>query len=49
MEINDYNITVIGDSISKGIFIDDELKIKKLETNAVNVIENESLYHLMNK
>ncbi len=48
MEINDYNITVIGDSISKGIFIDDELKIKKLETNAVNVIENKFNIKILN-
>lgn len=37
--IKDYKITVIGDSVSKGIIIKDG-KVQKLETNAIKIIEN---------
>lgn len=37
--IKNYKITVIGDSVSKGLILNNG-KIEKLETNAINIINN---------
>jgi len=39
MNIQDYKITIIGDSIPKGLTIDDNLQINRLQTTAVKEIE----------
>lgn len=49
MNLKDYKITIIGDSIPKGLMIDENLRINRLATNAVSEIEKHYGINIDNK
>lgn len=36
------NITIFGDSISKGVYLDEKLQVKKLDNNVISLFSNDS-------